>query len=406
MSHSKIALCALSVGLLVGCAASEPDGSPGSAGSGPGGTGGSAAGTAGTGGSGTAGTGPTGRGGDSGGGAAGNGGAGTTGAGGQSGGAGGASGVTGSAGGGAAGNTGGAAGSTAGRGGAAAGQGGGGARGGSSGSGGSGGSGGSTGTGGAGSGGAAAPMPSAGCGKSGRPANGRVEVANQSLHLFPTSYDGTKPFPLLIALHACGNPNSQFVSMTAGSFETNYVRTFPNTPDSGQCWSNYTADIARILTQYDDLMANYCIDQNRIFATGHSSGAQLLVNILAHRTDAQHLNLSGVAPVAADPFNVALPIPVMYIAGIGDTERSATSASNTIARFRTANMCTEASTAYSQVAGCQSSGVSVNPGCISYSGCTVPTIWCSHNDPQYSNTHHGVPCFAIKAMYDFFATLP
>ena len=40
-------------------------------------------------------------------------------------------------------------------------------------------------------------------------------------------------------------------------------RTFPNTPDSGQCWSNYSGDISRILSQYDDLMANYCIDKNR-----------------------------------------------------------------------------------------------------------------------------------------------
>jgi hypothetical protein len=36
----------------------------------------------------------------------------------------------------------------------------------------------------------------------------------------------------------------------------------------------------------------------------------------------------------------------------------------------------------------------------------VPTIWCSHNDPSYSGTQHGIPCFAIKAMYDFFGTLP
>jgi polyhydroxybutyrate depolymerase len=35
----------------------------------------------------------------------------------------------------------------------------------------------------------------------------------------------------------------------------------------------------------------------------------------------------------------------------------------------------------------------------------VPTIWCSHNDPNYSGTQHGVPCFAMKAMADFFTSL-
>jgi poly(3-hydroxybutyrate) depolymerase len=251
-------------------------------------------------------------------------------------------------------------------------------------------------------------MPSAGCGKSGRPSGGKVEVANQSLHYFPTSYDGTKPFPLLIALHACGNPNTEFVSLTNGNgFDTGYVRTFPNTPDSGQCWSNYSGDISRILSQYDDLMANYCIDKNRVFAIAHSSGAQMLVNILSHKSDAQHLNLRGVSPVAADPYNVAIPMPVLYIDGMMDNQRSADSAKNAVARFRTANMCSDTSKAYTQVAMCnsQQNGQAVNPGCIIYDNCTVPTIWCSHNDPNYSGTQHGVPCFAMKAMADFFAGL-
>ena len=133
---------------------------------------------------------------------------------------------------------------------------------------------GTTGSGGSGgTGSTTVPSPSAGCGKSGRPSGGKVEVAGQSLHYFPTSYDGTKPFPLLIALHACGNPNTEFVSLTTGNgLDTTYVRTFPNTPDSGQCWSNYTGDVARILSQYDDLMANYCIDKNRVFAIGPQLG--------------------------------------------------------------------------------------------------------------------------------------
>ncbi|MEO8900296.1 MAG: hypothetical protein ABI488_01730 [Polyangiaceae bacterium] len=256
-----------------------------------------------------------------------------------------------------------------------------------------------------------APVLSPGCQKkTPRPTGGSVEVANTSLHLFPASYDGTKPYPLLIALHACGNPNTEFVGLTKGtSFETNYVRTFPNTPDSGQCWSNYTGDVARILSQYDDLTNNYCIDLNRVFAIAHSSGAQMLVNILSHKTDAQHLNLKAVSPVAADPFNVALPMPVLYIDGKMDNQRDASSAKNAVAKFRTANMCATTSKPYAPVMSCTSTDSGhpmVDPGCITYDGCSVPTIWCSHNDPSYSGTQHGVPCFAIKSMYDFFASLP
>jgi len=236
-----------------------------------------------------------------------------------------------------------------------------------------------------------------------------VQVANTSLHMFPESYDGKKPFPLLIAFHACGNQNTEFVNPTNGTgFATEYVRTFPNTPDSGQCWSNYTNDAARVISQYDELMNNYCIDQDRVFAIAHSSGAQLLVNILSHKTDAQHLNIKGVAPVAADPFNVSVPTPVLYIDGVMDNQRSANSAKDTVAKFRAANSCADTSKPYTSIMQCNSTDSGrplVNPGCNIYDGCSVPTIWCAHNDPSYSGTQHGIPCFALKSMYDFFAGL-
>lgn len=259
----------------------------------------------------------------------------------------------------------------------------------------------------AGAGGSSAVVTgSMGCGKSGRPANGKVTVANEEIIDFPTSYDGTKPFPLLIALHACGNPNTQWEGLLKGSaFEAEYVRLMPNTSDTGQCWSNYANNSARILKQYDELLANYCIDTSRVFGVGHSSGAQMLVNVLAHKADAQHLKFKGVGPVAADPFNVAVPIPVLYIDGIMDNQRSADSAKNAVAKFRAANQCADTSKPYTPIMGCQSSGMTVNPGCIIYDKCTEPTIWCAHNDPNYGGTQHGVPCFGIKAIYDFFKTL-
>jgi polyhydroxybutyrate depolymerase len=269
---------------------------------------------------------------------------------------------------------------------------------------GAGGQGGSSGFGG---GGTEASKPSAGCGKSGRPANGKVAVSGEKIIDFPTTYDGTKPFPLLIALHACGNQNTQWENLTKGSaFETDYVRLMPNTTDSGQCWNNYGNNIARVLQQYDEVRANYCVDENQVFAVGHSSGAQMLVNILSHKDDATRLGLKGVAPVAADPYNVALPIPVLYIAGKADSQRGAMSAPNTMQRFRAANMCADTSKPYTAITGCNSNdGPAVDPGCIVYDQCSVPTIWCSHNDPSYSGTNHGVPCFAIRSMLDFFKSL-
>jgi polyhydroxybutyrate depolymerase len=124
-----------------------------------------------------------------------------------------------------------------------------------------------------------------------------------------------------------------------------------------------------------------------------------------HATDAKHLNFKGVAPVAASDYGAMMgPIPAMYIQGKMDKERGNGDGHETVARFRAANSCMDTSMPFT-VMGCQSSGTTVDPGCVSYNGCKAPTIWCSHNDPAYSGTMHGVPCFAMKAMYDFFKSL-
>jgi predicted esterase len=272
-------------------------------------------------------------------------------------------------------------------------------------------SGGAAGSGGAGMGGqaggsSAAPKLSAGCGKQGRPSGGTVTVMNDHIYTFPESYDGAKPFPLFLGFHACGNPIEQFVNLTKGSkFESEYVRAVPRSSDSGGCW-NYGNDIGRVTRVYDELMSTYCIDMNRVFGAGHSSGAQMIVQLLTHKSDAAHVSFKAVSPVAASDYGaLSGPMPVLYIQGKMDSVRGNDGAA-TVTRFRAANACGTTSMPYSRVNGCQSSGKMVNPGCIAYDGCQVPTIWCSHDDPQYSGTSHGVPCFAITAMYDFFGSLP
>lgn len=379
-------LATLSVALLLSCSANDTD-APGTAS-----TGGakSAAGGSGTGGAGTGGvsTGGTGTGGASGGRATGGTSTGGASLGGKNTGGTAAGGMS----------TGGGAGKAS-TGGTADGGAGGAAGGSTAGSGGSGGSG-PSGT----------PTPSAGCSKGSK--GTRIAKTNEEIVDFPSSYDGTKPFPLLVMLHACGNPNDQWETLVSQRKATNiadeYVRWMPNTTAaSGQCWSNYANDVKRILAQYDELVANYCIDTSRVFGTGHSSGAQMLVNILSHKSDADHLKIKGVAPVSADPYNVAMPVPVMYIDGENDTVRGPDSAPNTVAKFRSANMCADTSKDYTAVMGCKSyqNQAQVDPGCKIYDNCSVPTIWCSHNDPDYSNTQHGVPCFGLPAMYDFFKSL-
>jgi polyhydroxybutyrate depolymerase len=264
---------------------------------------------------------------------------------------------------------------------------------------GSGGGGGGTG----GGGNNAAANPSAGCMKA---AAADVTTADHIYRIPSAGYDGKKPFPLLVGFHAAGNPIEQIQNLTKGSdFDKNYVRYYPKS--AGSQW-NYSSDIAKVITNYENLIANYCVDLNRVFATGHSSGAQLITQLVTtkNKTDGERFKFKAVAPVAADPYGaIAGPIPVMYIQGKADNVRGNDGAA-TVALFRTANTCGTTSKPYTNAPACMSGTTAVNNGCVQYDGCMAPTIWCAHNDPAYSNTNHGWPCFATKAMYDFFASLP
>jgi polyhydroxybutyrate depolymerase len=305
---------------------------------------------------------------------------------------------------------GGATGANAGSGGAGvSGAGGGGAGGGAGGQGGaqSGGAGG-----GGGSGGASAVVPSAGCGKSGRPANGRVIVNEDHIYDFPTSYDGNQPMPAIMMMHGANNENTLLEMQTNGSkLATEFVRIFPKSNTAAWEFNGGTgADSKRLTTIYNDVLANYCVDTSRVFLNGHSSGAQMTVQMMC--VPGGDKRFKAFAPVAASKYCSTLtPAPVLYIQGMMDAMRGGGNGADVVAVFTASNKCSTMSSPYTEVAACNSlfDQKPVNPGCISYQGCTEPTIWCSHNDNNYNLTdghEHGWPCFANSAIADFFLSLP
>jgi len=253
------------------------------------------------------------------------------------------------------------------------------------------------------------PIPSAGCAKAaGRPAGGKITVAGDHIYDFPEKYDGKTPLPALVALHAYNNPYTQLEGLTNGTkLATEMVRVFPKSAGSG--WV-YATDASRITQVIDDLLASYCVDTSRLFLTGHSSGAQMDVQLLCAQGGEKRFK--AVAPVAASKVcQKVSPIPVMYIQGQMDAQRGGGNGKDVVDFFTLSNGCMNMTTPDSAVMSCKSTfdQQQVTPGCITYQGCTTPTVWCSHNDNGYNNTdghEHGWPCFASSAMADFFLGLP
>ncbi len=253
---------------------------------------------------------------------------------------------------------------------------------------------------------------SAGCGKSGRPPNGQVSIPNDRIYDFPTTYDGNKPMPLVIALHGANNPNTILEMLSAGSrLESNFVRAFPKSNGSAWSFSGGTgADSKRISDIYDDLLKNYCIDTSRVFLTGHSSGAQMTVQMAC--VAGGDKRFKAIAPVAASKYCATMtPVPVLYIQGMMDAQRGGGNGKDVVDVFTASNTCTAQTMPDTAIPNCNSDfdQKPVTPGCISYQGCSKPTIWCSHNDNSYNLTDghmHGWPCFASNAIADFFLGLP
>ena len=235
-----------------------------------------------------------------------------------------------------------------------------------------------------------------------------VTVTNDHIYDFPASYDGRTPMPLLIALHAAGNPYTQLEGLSNGTrLETSFVRAFPKS--AGSAWV-FATDAAHVTTVYADLLANYCIDTSRVFATGHSSGAQMVVQMLC--ASGGETRFRAVAPVAASRYCTrVMPVPVMYIQGMMDAMRGNGNGMDVVQVFTASNSCGTTNVPYASVPTCTSTfdRMTVNPGCVTYQGCGKPTVWCSHNDHGYNATdgfEHGWPCFASNAMADFFLGLP
>jgi polyhydroxybutyrate depolymerase len=254
----------------------------------------------------------------------------------------------------------------------------------------------------------AGSTPSAGCGRAqGIPAN--YQVAN-TIVTFPPSYDGTTPVPLLFAFHGANRSNAEMQmqdSRTVGSeLEGNYVMAFMKS--AGNAWDLNT-DYPRFETALTQLESELCVDTAHLFAMGHSSGAQFIVQMLGNAQTRED-RFAAVAPVSSSLFNNEPwnPVPTLLIHGLNDTARpNDLNGAQDISQYARANQC-GAGTTPVDIGSCNSiaqGNPAVNPGCVSYDGCGATTLFCNHNDPNYIDngtpTNHGWPCFANQQIFDF-----
>jgi polyhydroxybutyrate depolymerase len=169
------------------------------------------------------------------------------------------------------------------------------------------------------------------------------------------------------------------------------VLVYPSAIGDSKAW-NIERDVPFFEDLYAHITSIFCVDTNRVFVTGHSSGGGMTNDL---RCRMGHV-FRAIAPVAG-----AGPATGPGISCTGQVAVWITHADNDESvKFSRG----EASRDHWITAnGCNADDVTpVSPdGCVSYNGCDdgYPIHWCVHHD------NHNWPSYATQAMWDFFNSL-
>jgi len=242
------------------------------------------------------------------------------------------------------------------------------------------------------------------CGASGAP-TGAIDgtitvrgVERSYILAVPSGYDSSTQHALVFAFHGLGSNATQAryyfgVEQAAGnaaivvypnglpSYGTG-TQTGWNFDPTGEDFEFFDALLARI-------ESSYCIDDERVFATGHSHGGFFSNCLGCGRGTA----LRAIAPVAGGgPF---LPcdgggVAVWIAHGTLDSTVDISYGEASRDHWRVENGCADTTTA-----------TTPSP-CVAFDGCDtgLPVVWCQHEETALGG--HGWPSFAPQGIWSFF----
>ncbi|MBN2038148.1 MAG: hypothetical protein JW768_15510 [Chitinispirillaceae bacterium] len=245
---------------------------------------------------------------------------------------------------------------------------------------------------------------SAGCGKAGSP-TGVME--NNSVTIYdtvrtyllsvPEAYNPNNGYPVIWIFHGTGGTGSQirrYCHIEDAAPENSALFVYPDgLPREGSSgsssWESSPGNDRELLL-FDSVMARlrniYCIDEDRVFATGHSAGAFMSNFLGCFRGNA----VTAIAPVAGGGFWWRQPcvghVGVMVIHGTADESVSYESGMRALNFFLASNGCKKTVTPTNR------------PPCERYEDCyrEMSVELCSHNGG------HEWPDWAAAAIWGFF----
>jgi polyhydroxybutyrate depolymerase len=211
----------------------------------------------------------------------------------------------------------------------------------------------------------------------------------------PASYDPALAYPLVFGFHGAGTSGALFRSSGYGNLLSamagEAIVVHPTALGDPAAW-NADADLPFFDAMLEALVQDLRVDDERIFATGHSSGGFFSNTLGCQRGGV----LRAIAPVAgAGPFTFGDETCVGEVAvwlAHGDNDPSVPFTRGVQSRdsWLASNGCDA------------TASVPASPDeCLDYDGCDagLPVRWCVHHDA------HAWPDFAAQGLWDFFKAL-
>ncbi len=153
------------------------------------------------------------------------------------------------------------------------------------------------------------------------------------IHL-PPGFDALKKLPVIFALHGGGGTASgavEFYNLEPLADKNNFIVVYPNAVNKS--WSipgmnsrvkdldTTVKDVHFISVLLDTMIANYKVDDKKVFCTGISRGAMFcywLADVMNTRITAIAAVCGGISQTQAKAYNFAKPISVLMINGTAD----------------------------------------------------------------------------------------
>lgn len=240
-----------------------------------------------------------------------------------------------------------------------------------------------------------------GCGLAAPSAGSKQITVNGTVRSYelyvPPSYDSRRAYPVVFAFHGLGGngrlAQSYFRIQQASA--SNAIVIYPDglVRNGSSSWGLFGADANTDFAFFDALVANVkatmCVNDARLFVTGHSYGGYFSNTLGCARGNV----IRAIAPVAGGGPYVACDSGKVAVWIEASTDDAVVAYSNGVSSrdfWLSANHCAATTRA-------------VGPSsCVEYDGCDAghPVRWCSE-----TSQGHNWPSYAGSAIWSFFSTL-